>query len=72
MVAVVRVQPALDRPRGGLERRPADGLFERLEIRLVGPARRYERLDFRGDFGRERFCKAPFFTASAGCSPAPA
>ena len=68
VVAVVRVQPLLHRPRGEGEHRAADRLLERFEILLVGRARGYERVDLRADLVGERFRKAPFFAAPAVCS----
>ena len=61
VVGAVRVQPALDRPRGRVERPAADGLLEGLEIRAAGRLRPYQGIDFGVDFARERLREAPFF-----------
>ena len=60
VVGAVRVQPALDRPRGHVERPPADGLLEGLEILAAGRLRPYQGIDFGVDFARERLLAALF------------
>ena len=71
VVASVRVQPALRQPRGDRERFAAHRLLDGLRIaaaRARGCQGADFRVDFRADFGCERFPESPFLTASAVCS----
>jgi len=65
VVRSIRVEPALHRARGDLQRTPTGSHLHGFKVEPVGRARRDQRLYFGDDFAVKDFFEPPFFAASS-------